>query len=79
LLKADNPRDTLQWENFYSRLRVYEKLESDSAQFIDGKKIHFDQTSIMIALYFLTSSKAATKAQYLGALYFDYGNERKLI
>ncbi len=53
LLKADSPTDTLAWLNFYSRLRIQEKLQGS-----DSKKMQFDLTSVMISLYFLTSSKA---------------------
>lgn len=59
LIREDNPADTLAWDNFYSKFKV----DATSKGVL---KPYFDIKAILIALYFLTSSKASIKARYIG-------------
>eukprot|EP00347_Sterkiella_histriomuscorum_P007621 403348212 len=68
LLREDNPKDTVVWNSFYGRFRV-DATEKGIL------KPYFDITSIMIAMYLLTSSKASVKAKYIGALFHEYKSE----
>ena len=65
LIREDNPDDTLVWNNFYSKFKIDATVKGVLKPFFDIK-------AIMIALYFLTSSKASVKARYIGQLYHDY-------
>ena len=65
LIREDNPDDTLVWNNFYSKFKIDATIKG-------VLKPHFEIKAIMIALYFLTSSKASVKARYIGQLYHDY-------
>lgn len=66
LVRDERPRDSLEWQNFYHRLRVSEALQG-----LDQDHVLIDLKSAMIALYFLTSSKASVKAQYIGSLFYN--------
>lgn len=66
LLREDNPKDTLPWQNFYSKF----KIDATKAGVL---KPYYDIISIMIALYLLTSSKASLKAKFIAALFQEFG------
>jgi hypothetical protein len=67
LLREDSPSDTLLWQHFFSRLKVQESKSWDPAP-----SYHFDPKTLLIALYFLSSSKASVKAQHIAQLFFDF-------
>ena len=38
----------------------------------DDLSVYFDPKTLLIALYFLSSSKASVKAQHIAQLFFDF-------
>ena len=71
LVRPDNPKETMTWLHFYSKIKVDESNDDKIENPI------FDIRFITIALYFLTSGKPESKAKYIASMYFQYGVPEK--